>query len=309
MIDGRSSDQHKERGGLLHHTSADEMSSDQKASQRIKSVESLVLVGQGRTAEIFEWEEGRVLRLFRPGASVQYAQREMRAFRWVNEAELPCPAVYPSDSDDGLIVIEERLGFVMDRADGPSMLQVLAKRPWKLWPFARALAAFHLSMHQQVVPNLPSQRDRFHRVIDRLADELGETLAARLRASLDKLDNGGSVCHGDFHPDNVILSDRGPVVIDWGPATAGTPAADVAWTVYLFRHGGHPPGMSRWQRGILSALRRMFLAVYRRAYLRGAVFSWNEVKKWGPVIAAIRLGDGIPEERECLLRILREHFG
>jgi len=66
------------------------MRPDQKVSQCTKSVESLVLVGQGRTAEIFEWAERRVLRLFRPGASVQYAQREMRAFRCVNEAELGC---------------------------------------------------------------------------------------------------------------------------------------------------------------------------------------------------------------------------
>ncbi|MFC2105513.1 phosphotransferase enzyme family protein [Candidatus Bipolaricaulota bacterium] len=309
MIDGRSSDQHKKGARLLHHTSADEMCPDQEVSQRIKSVESLVLVGQGRTAEIFEWGEERVLRLFRPGASVQCAQREMRAFRCVNEAELPCPAVYPSDSEDGLVVIEERLGFVMDRVDGPSMLQVLTRWPWKLWPFARALATFHLSMHRQVIPGLPSQRDRFHRVIDRLADELGETLAARLRAGLDRLDDGGSVCHGDFHPDNVILSDRGPVVIDWGPATAGAPAADVAWTVYLFQHGGHPPGMSGWQRAMLTTLRRSFLWVYSRAYFRRSSFNRNEVERWGPVIAAIRLGDGIPEEREFLLRMLQKHFG
>lgn len=285
------------------------MTPDHEVSRRIENVKSLVLVGQGRTAEIFEWAEGRVLRLFRPGASVQYAQREMRAFRCVNEAELPCPAVYPTDSEDGLVVIEERLGFVMDRVDGPSMLQVLTRRPWKLWPFARALAAFHLSMHRQVIPGLPSQRDRFHRVIDRLAGELGEAISARLRASLDTLGDGGAVCHGDFHPDNVILSARGAIIIDWGPATAGAPAADVAWTIYLFRHGGHPPGMSRWHRFTLSTLRRMFLTIYRYAYARGAVFNWDEVERWGPVIAAIRLGDGIPEEREFLLRILQKHFG
>lgn len=269
----------------------------------------LALVGQGRTAEIFEWGEGRVLRLFRPGASVEYAQREMQAFRCANEAGLPSPAVYPSDSKDGLIVIEGRLGFAMDRIDGPSMLQVLTRRPWKLWPFARALAGFHLSMHGQVIPDLPSQRDRFHRVIDRLADEFGEAMTSRIRDSLDKLGDGCAVCHGDFHPDNVILSGRGPIIIDWGPASAGAPAADVAWTDYLFRHGGNPPGMARWQRLVLTIFRRLFLAVYRRTYSRSSPFSWNDVEQWGPVIAVIRLGDGIPEERKVLLRIIRKHFG
>lgn len=268
----------------------------------------LVLIGQGRTAEIFEWGQGRALRLYRAGVSRYWVQRELRAFRLVNEAGIPSPVVYPSDSTGGLVEIEGRLGFVMDRIDGPTMLQVLTRRPWKLWPFAQALAGFHLSMHQQAAQALPCQRDRFHRVIGHLAGELGETIATKLHNRLDQLRDGDVVCHGDFHPDNVILSDRGPIIIDWGPASVGAPAADIAWTVYLFRHGGYPPGLSRWQRGVLAILRRLFLAVYRRTYSRGSAFCWREVALWGPVIAAIRLGDGIPEERENLLRILHKNF-
>jgi len=66
-------------------TIAAEMTPDQEVSKRTRSVESLGLVGQGRTAEIFEWGEGRVLRLFRPGASAEHAQREIRASRCVND--------------------------------------------------------------------------------------------------------------------------------------------------------------------------------------------------------------------------------
>jgi len=284
------------------------MAHSQEVSQRIESVESLVLVGQGRTAEIFGWGEGRALRLYRVGASRDWVQRELRAFRLVNDAGIPSPTVYPSNSADGLVEIEGRLGFVMDRIDGPTMLQLLTERPWTLWPFAHALAGFHLSMHRLTAQDLPSQRERFHFVIGRLADELGETITTQLRSRLDELGDGCVVCHGDFHPDNVILSDRGPIIIDWGPASAGAPAADVAWTVYLFRHGAFPPGMARWQKGLLTMFRRFFLAIYRRAYSHNSAFSWNEVEGWGPVIAAIRLGDGIPEERENLLRILHEEF-
>lgn len=275
----------------------------------LPAVSKLALIGQGRTAEIFEWGEGGALRLFREVASLDWVQRELRAFRLVNEAGIPSPAVYPSDSEDGLIVIEGRLGFAMDRIDGPSMLKVLTRRPWKLLPFARALAGLHLSMHGQVIPDLPSQRDRFHRVIDHLADEFGEAMTSRIHDSLDRLSDGNAVCHGDFHPDNIILSGRGPIIIDWGPASAGAPAADVAWTVYLFQHGGNPPGMARWQRIVLATFRQLFLAVYRGTYARRASFSWSEVERWAPVIAVIRLGDGIPEEREVLLRIIQEHFG
>jgi thiamine kinase-like enzyme len=32
---------------------------------------------------------------------------------------------------------------------------------------------------------------------------------------------GTAPCHGDFHPENVLLTPRGPVVIDRDSATVG----------------------------------------------------------------------------------------
>ncbi len=266
-------------------------------------------IGEGRTAEIFEWGEGRVLRLFRDGASRAYARHEMEVSQRVHDTGIPSPAVYPTDSDDGLVSIDGRLGFVMDRVDGLSMLQMLTGRPWLLWRHARSFADLHLGMHARTAAGLPCQRDRFHRIVDRIEETVGRGVADRVRAAIDELWEGSAVCHGDFHPDNILMNDRGPVIIDWGPATSGCPAADVAWTVYLFRHGGSPPGMRPWQRFSLALFRRLFLGAYRRAYLNGSAVRWRDVVRWGPAIAAIRLGDGIPEERQTLLRIIHRGFG
>jgi aminoglycoside phosphotransferase (APT) family kinase protein len=41
---------------------------------------------------------------------------------------------------------------------------------------------------------------------------------------------GNRLIHLDLHPENVLLSDRGPVVIDWTNARAGDPPLDVALT-------------------------------------------------------------------------------
>lgn len=269
------------------------------------SLEGRTLVGEGRTAEIYEWGEGRVLRLYRAGASQGWVQRELRAFQGVSEAGIPSPTVYPADSDDGLLETDGRLGFVMDRVDGPTMLHCLTRQPWKLWAYASMLANLHVSMHRQATTSLPSQRERFHRVIDGLGEQLNSETIELLHEALEELDDATVICHGDFHPDNVILSDQGPIIIDWGPATAGAPAADVAWTVHLFKNGGTPPGMARGQRLMLALLRRMFLFAYRRAYVGGSTLRWRDVAQWKDVNAAIRLGDGIPEEQEGLLRTLR----
>src|SRR4051794_10258399 len=41
--------------------------------------------------------------------------------------------------------------------------------------------------------------------------------------------------HLDLHPDNVILSPTGPILINWQAAVAGPAAADVAHTWLLIR--------------------------------------------------------------------------
>jgi Ser/Thr protein kinase RdoA (MazF antagonist) len=266
-------------------------------------------IGQGRTAEIFDWEDGRALRLFREGASREWVRHEMEIYRSVDRAAISCPAVHPAESEDGLIEVDGRFGFVMDRIDGRSMLQVVTAKPWRLWRYARWFARLHRTMHAKVAQDLPSQIERFHRIVDHVRETIGSEIAERVRGMIEEMWEGDAICHGDFHPDNVLMSDRGPLIIDWGPATFGCAAADVAWTVYLLRHGAAPPGTGPLHRLLLALFRRLFLAAYRRAYLRGSPVAWDAVKSWGPAIAVIRLGDGIPEERELLLRVIRKSFG
>lgn len=57
--------------------------------------------------------------------------------------------------------------------------------------------------------------------------ESAATLADLLRR-LHALPTPEPILHLDLHPENVLLTDRGPVVIDWVNARAGDPDLDVA---------------------------------------------------------------------------------
>ena len=270
--------------------------------------DELLLVGEGRTAEILAWDEGCVVRLFREGSSRRYALCELSVSRAVHDAGVPSPEVFLADTEDGLVEIDERLGILMERVDGPTMLREFARRPWRFRGVAKVFARLHREMHACTAVGLPSQRERLHHVIDRIADDIGNDIAERIHQAVDKLPEGDAICHGDFHPDNILMSAKGPLIIDWGPATRGNPAADLAWTAYLFRHGGTPPGVNAWQRLMMTLFRRLLLLVYLRRYLKGASITRRDIGRWVGPIAALRLGDGIPEERETLLRILREQY-
>ena len=80
------------------------------------------LIGRGRCAEVFAWEDGRVLKLFHESMSGM-AERELEATRIAHEAGLPVPA------PDGIVEVDHRSGIVLERVDGPSLEEWMLSRP------------------------------------------------------------------------------------------------------------------------------------------------------------------------------------
>ena len=271
--------------------------------------ERCAIVGRGRTAEIVAWDDGRVMKLYHAGSSREYVRREADVSRRVHEAGLPAPAVYDSDTPDGLHEVGGRLGILFERVDGPTMMRDLGKRPWMLPAHSRLLSSLHARIHAVPGEGLPSMRDRVEWSIDRASGSISECLERAARERLQTLPEVHQVCHGDFHPDNVILRAGSPMVIDWGPASSGHPAADVAWTYLLFRFAGTPPGTPIALRFLLFLVRRSSLRIYLRTYFGLTGRSWADVKAWLGLIAVLRLADGIPEERTRLLRLIAREFG
>jgi Ser/Thr protein kinase RdoA (MazF antagonist) len=255
------------------------------------------LVGEGRTAEVLAWDDGQVIKLYRAGFSRKDAAFEARVTARIHEAGIAAPAVLLAETPDGLFEEDDRFGVVFERVRGPSMLRELAAHPFRLWRYSREFAALHADMHATTIPQLPSQRDGLLRAIDRGAAAVGRPeLAERAKGQLAALPDGDVVCHGDFHPDNVILSERGPIVIDWIPASRGSGAADVARTVLLAKYGGYPPGTPRRARVVIGVFRRLFLRLYLKEYLQTTATAWSDVEEWLGVVAVARLAERIPGE-------------
>ncbi len=267
------------------------------------------VVGRGRTAEILAWDGGRVMKLYLGGSSRDYVRREADVSRRVHRAGLPAPAVYDSDAVDGLYEVGGRLGILFERVDGPTMMRDLGARPWMLSTHSRQLASLHAGIHAVPGEGLPLLRNRIERSIERAGGLISERAQQAARQRLEALPDLRQVCHGDFHPDNVILREGSPLVIDWGPASAGHPAADVAWTYLLYRFAGTPPGTPTALRLLLAVVRKWSLRVYLRTYFRLTDRSWADVKAWLGPVAILRLADGIPEERTRLLDLIDRELG
>lgn len=253
----------------------------------------------GRTAELYAWEHGRVLKLyfdwFEPD-SIRFEQRMARA---VHAAGLPVPAAFD------LIEVNGRQGLVYERVDGTEMWTELKKRPVRLIAFARRTAELHAEMHANPTrPEFPSQRRRLEGKI-RNAPALPVSLQAATLSALARLPSGSSICHGDFHPGNILVAAGRDVVIDWIDASLGNPLADVARSTIIALGAA---ASSQVPDLFMKLFLRLFHAIYLGRYFRLRPGGQAEYRRWLPVVAAARLSENMPELESWLLGMVKWDF-
>ncbi len=246
------------------------------------------LIGVGRTAEIYAWGEGRVLKLYHPWVPEHWLVNEQRGTAAASEAGLPAPAFL------GVETVEGRPGIVLERVEGPSLLGILRERPWRALWVAHTLAEVQASIHaRRVAPQgMPTVRQHLRHGI--AGSALPPEMQRRAEDLLERLPDGEVLCHFDLHPDNVLLTRRGPVVIDWMAAAVGHPLADVVRSLLLLRVGGGPgPVEARW--------RALLRGVYVRRYLHLTGTPRAALADWELPVAASRVGERIEVEQPALL--------
>jgi aminoglycoside phosphotransferase (APT) family kinase protein len=144
---------------------------------------------------------------------------------------VPVPEVFEVSGSD----------IVMERVVGPMMLDVLVRRPWTVRGQARLLARLHAQVHQvPAIPELPAPG----------GDE-------------DEDEDRQVLLHMDLHPQNVILSATGPVIIDWEGAARGPAGYNTAMT-WVIMHSSQVDGQ-RARVALTRALQGAFTRSFERA--------------------------------------------
>ncbi|UXN75170.1 phosphotransferase [Devosia sp. A8/3-2] len=171
------------------------------------------LIGSGKEAEVFEAGPD-VLKLYRVGVGRETVDREAGILN------VPAPLPLPVPRLRGVVEIDGRWGILMSRAEGPPLSASL--RPHDLESIADGVAQLHQLVHAQPGGSLNSYKMRLARDIGR-AMGLDEAERGRLLQHLAELPDGDRLCHGDFHPANIMGSLDRPIIVDWPDARAGRP--------------------------------------------------------------------------------------
>ena len=268
------------------------------------SFHGLRLIGQGREAEVYEYQDGRVLKLLRaPGPSARVAF-EISALEAARSAGVPVPGVYEE------VEVVGRLGLVMEHLKGSDLLTVIARKPWLVLRCGRLMGETHARINAAPAPaSLPSVLEVVSRGLARLARS-EPALAEWVGRILAHLPDGDALCHGDFHPGQMMLSGDQQATFDWSGAKRGDPLFDYARTRVLLSMGEPPPGSGLPLKLLAKIGRRLLISSYVTSYERSAVERVDRarVRHWEIVNLAVRVLDDIPGERPRLFRRLQKEF-
>lgn len=232
------------------------------------------------------------LRVFGTVSEDEILVREHAILEFVAARRFPAPvplAVAPIGPDNPVGLP----WMVLPRVSGALLLEVIGQAPWAAPRRLRELAALQARLHAIPVEGcpLPATGALVDRWLAQRGPEIRSLVNARADDVLSRLEQHADVvrdeqpvvCHGDFHPLNVLSTrtDTGwrHVVIDWTEAVVGDRHFDVARTLALFRVAWIAAS-SRTERVALRALGPELARIYRRAYQRAAALERDRLALW-----------------------------
>ena len=179
--------------------------------------------------------------------------------------------------------IDGRWAIVSEYISGKTLEALMAENPEKEDEYLDLFVDLQMKVHSKTSPLLTKLKDKMNRKIS-LAD-LDETTRYELHTRLEGMPKHNKVCHGDFNPSNVIITESGiPYIIDWAHATQGNASADVARTYLLFCLDG----------------KQELADKYLDLFCAKSKTEKKYVQKWMPIVAASQSVKGKPEERDFL---------
>ncbi len=182
--------------------------------------------------------------------------------------------------------IGNRWAIVLQYIEGTPLNELMEQHPEKMDEYLDLFVNIQLEVLGHEVPLLGRIKEKFRRKLTE-ATNINEDTRYELLQRLEGQKNHKKLCHGDFNPSNIIITNTGEhYIIDWAHVTQGNASADAARTFLLF-----------------SMNKQAELAEkYLKLFSEKSGIDIKNIQKWVPIVAATQMTKGKEEEQEFLSR-------
>ncbi|GBU20304.1 aminoglycoside phosphotransferase [Fibrobacteres bacterium R8-0-B4] len=180
--------------------------------------------------------------------------------------------------------IKGKWAIVWEYIDGTTLDQLMKKNKGKEHEYLDRFVDIQLDMHRHSATRLPLLIEKMERKIKSSA--LDATARYELLARLASMPKHSKLCHGDFNPSNIVITEKDEAyIIDWSHASQGNASADAAHTYLLFRLNHNKDLAEK----------------YLTLFCKKSDTAKQYVEKWLSIVAASQLPKAKPEEKDLLL--------
>ncbi len=177
----------------------------------------------------------RCIKLFHEGYSKADILNEALNQARIEGTGLNIPGILEVTTVDG------KWAIVYEYIEGKPLSELMAEQPEKKEEYIAFLVDVQLKLREETCPLLNRLRDKLGRKLTET--DFDATTRYALYSHLESLPRQNHICHGDFSPSNIIITEDGtPYIIDWSHATQGNASGDVARSYILFRLRGDDEG-------------------------------------------------------------------
>lgn len=177
------------------------------------------LLGQGNTATVYEWDEDKVVKLYREGYPEKSIAKEYNNAKLMELGGFQFPRAYD------LVNVEGKRGIIFQRIQGSVFLEELFNRE-QFEANVKKMAR----LHKGILKNVRREAESYKSFLLSYAKRENDKM---LEMNIEALPGGEFLCHGDFHPANIMVSNDELYVIDFMNVCKGPKLYDIARTVYL----------------------------------------------------------------------------
>ena len=267
-------------------------------------------IAEGGSADIYEWGEGKILKLAKSKTSHYAMKREFDNHNMVRNLQLPTVQVYEMLSVDG------RTGIVFEKFAGVTLLELLMQdltaaelNRRKIKDHIQLFAQILHRIHQITKVNMPfTQRESLEYSINQvemITNEEKDHICQLLNTFPEKQ----CLCHGDLNPGNVMIGNDGHyVIIDWMDASLGNPEGDLAEFIVMMRRAVLPQDVPKRAVEVFDSMREEIITIFMEEYTKLSGIAYEDVAPWLlPITARKLFATGIPEaEKQLLVQDVRK---
>ena len=235
------------------------------------------LIAAGEAVDVYK--DGKyAIKVFKENQPKTAALYEALTHARVETTGLPVPIIHE------VTVVDGKWAIIMDHIEGKTLHAMMKEDPDNIEKYINDMVDIQLEIHSKTAPLLSKLKDKMIRQIQSL-DCIDDVKRYELLTRLDSMPKHKKLCHGNFTPMNIIISDDKTYIVDWVAARQGNASADVGRT-YLMLSLDFPEAAE----------------LYLDTFCKKSGTAKKYVQAWLPIVAAAQLTQNKPEEKDLLLK-------